>query len=360
MKIEFKRTPEQLQLIKAMASKDRSVATQAREAFAALVGPVLQEVLQQASTSALFYRDFTFDQDDNPEIPLDLYVDAGKDTIRVWSQEMPGGLATNVYHGQKVLRFSTYRLDSAISWLEKTAQKGRLDHVAKGLERMAQEILIKQEKNAWVPILIGLANATTNGLAHVISATGSGIFQVDDVNRLWTRISRINTSWTGGTPTTRQSRGLTDLVLSPEMMEQVRSWAYQPMNTRGVPNSDESTALGMPESFREKVFNNAGLPEIYGLTLHTINELGAGQEYNVLFDSFYGGSFSGSSNDLIIGVDLARDGLIRPVEVDEDGGQVVVYEDDQFVKRQEQFGFYAKVDEGRVLLDDRVLAGIII
>ncbi len=48
MNITLKRTDEQLELIKAMASTNRDTAYQARAALAEFIGPVLAEVIDNA------------------------------------------------------------------------------------------------------------------------------------------------------------------------------------------------------------------------------------------------------------------------------------------------------------------------
>ena len=57
MKLKLKNTPEQVELIKAMGSKNPDVSRPATEAFAAFIGPVVQQVLQQANTAAYIYTD---------------------------------------------------------------------------------------------------------------------------------------------------------------------------------------------------------------------------------------------------------------------------------------------------------------
>ena len=54
MRLKLKNTPEQVELIKAMGSKNQLVAREASEAFAAFLGPVIQSVcsrLQQQGPS---------------------------------------------------------------------------------------------------------------------------------------------------------------------------------------------------------------------------------------------------------------------------------------------------------------------
>ena len=164
MRLKLKNTPEQVELIKAMGSKNQLVAREAAEAFAAFLGPVVQKVLQQAATAGAIYTDAPFNQDEGASYPLDLYYNETETGyISVWSQSMAGGLPTSQVEGVAELKLSTYRLDSAVSWMKKYARKSRLDIVSKALERMAQEILIKQERNAWAVIMKALGEARNVG-----------------------------------------------------------------------------------------------------------------------------------------------------------------------------------------------------
>ena len=86
-----------------------------------------------------------------------MYYDQSAGHVTVWSQSMAGGLPTSLTEGVKELKISTYRLDAAVSLLKKYARRSRLDVVSKALERMSQEILLKQERNAWAVILKSLS-----------------------------------------------------------------------------------------------------------------------------------------------------------------------------------------------------------
>ena len=72
MKLKLKETPEQIELITAMGSKNATASREASEAFAAFLGPVIQEVIQTAGTASHIYCDAPFNEDDNPSYPLDL------------------------------------------------------------------------------------------------------------------------------------------------------------------------------------------------------------------------------------------------------------------------------------------------
>ena len=73
MKITLERTPEQVELVKAMASKNRDVSYEAQTALAEFIGPVLAEVVNAAPTVSNMFSSLQFNADDNASIPLDLY-----------------------------------------------------------------------------------------------------------------------------------------------------------------------------------------------------------------------------------------------------------------------------------------------
>jgi hypothetical protein len=365
--ISLERTPERVELLKRMGDSNRAIAGEAQEAFASFLGPVIKTVLDQKATSAQIYQDLEFNENDRPSIPVDLYLGTYENNVRVWSQNMPGGLPTNVVQGLSEYTFNVYELDSAISFAKSYLKQARLDVVTAGIERMIQEILVKQERNAWAVILSALATATINGASHIIPASKAGEFLPQDLNNLRTKIARMFTSFAGGTPTDASiPAGLTDLYVSPEIMNSVRSLAYNPVNTRSGLKSDgtETSAgnIALPDAVRADIFRSAGVTEFQGVSLHQMVELGVNQKYNKVFDNAYSGSFNPATQEVAIGLDLSRPVFLRPVVLNDEaaGGQILVRPDDQYISRSEKAGFYSKVREGRVLLDDRAVTGIIL
>ena len=65
MNLKLKNTPEQVELIKAMGSRNQLVSREAQEAFAAFLGPVVQQVLLQAGSAGGIFSDAPFDEDDH-------------------------------------------------------------------------------------------------------------------------------------------------------------------------------------------------------------------------------------------------------------------------------------------------------
>jgi len=346
MKLRLKNTPEQVELIKAMASRDGNVAREAGEAFAAFLGPVVNKVLMQAGTASAVYTDLPFDEDDSPSIPLDLFAGEGEGYVSTWSQTVAGGLPTSTVEGFSEMKVSTYRLDSAVSFLKRYARRGRLDVVSKAVERMANEVLIKQERNAWAVVLKALGSS-----GRVLEKAGGAdsTFQLSMLNALVTAVKRVNTSYAGGSTT--DAYGLTDLFVSPEVKEDIRAFAYQPITTANT---------NLPDSVREGIYSNAGAQEIYGISIHELIELGEGQKYQTLFNDFYsGGTWDSTTDELVIGLDLTKDAFVRPVARQaESGGTFTALPDDQFVSRSEKIGFYGFLEEGRVCIDSRAMYGL--
>lgn len=379
MKLKLKNTPEQVELIKALGSKDLLVSREASEAFAAFIGPVISKVLQEAGTSGMIYSDSSFDEDDSPSYPLDLYYNQDAGFVSVWSQGLAGGLPSSDA-GVPIaeMKIATYRLDSAVSLSKKYARKARLDVVSKALERMAQEVLVKQERNAWAVIVKALAEAATlNGrsvaagtassLRHILTTAVDGAFSVNDMSDLMIRFKRINVGWAGGT--TAEAKGLTDLFISPEIMGQIRNFAASPVST--------ASSTDLPAGVREEIFRGAGLATVYGVKLHELVELGKSQKYNTLFETFSDAvgvtynnaassnseaAFNTASHQIAVGLDLSREAFIRPVARQADsGGAFTALPDDQFfATRSDKMGFYGFLEEGRVCLDGRAVAGLFI
>jgi len=379
MKITLKRTPEQIELIKAMASRNRTVAYDAQVALASFIGPVLAEVINNAPTLSNLFTTLPFNADDNPSIPLDLYFDINdEDYITVYSQSVAGGLPTNqVLPTTSELKVATYSLDSALSFDRKYAAKHRMDVVAKTFTRMAQEVLLKQERTSASLVMAALAAASTNSKQHVQKANQAGRFLLADLNELLTLAKRISTSWANGTPAGGARAGLTDILVSPEIVEQIRSMAYNPINTVSGITASGGTAssVGIPatDEMRSAIYGSAGIPSFYGVSILEFVEMGKGQKFNTIFDTAAdstaftkadgtsSGTFDGSTQEILVGIDRSRESLLRVVATDPDSNsEFTLVADDQFSIRQNKIGYFGSMEEGRMILDNRALVGKIV
>ena len=360
MNITLKRTDEQVELVKAMASRDKNVAYEAQEALAAFIGPVVAEVVNNAPTISNLFSPFQFAADDNPSIPLDLYYDVSdEDYIKVYSTNTAGGLpSSHVTPTHSELKLATYRLESAVDFDKRYASRSRLDVVSKSMTRLAQEILIQQE-NASASLLLG--TIADNDPKLLTSSTFANRFLLDDFNKMLTKMKRNNPSWSGGTP--ERTRGMTDLIVSPEIVQSLREMAYNPIETtsQNVATTPAGAPLGSnipaTDRMRESLFNQAGLPEFYGISIMEIYELGAGAKYTKVAKKLLGATMSRA--DVCIGLDRSRESLLRAVAVDaESGTTMTVSSDDQYVGRSKKIGFYSELEEGRTIINDSALLAI--
>lgn len=358
MNITLKRTEEQVELVKAMASRNRDVAYEAQTALAEFIGPVLAQVVNEAPTLSNLFSTFQFNEMDSPSIPLDLYYDiTAPDYVKVYSTTVPGGLPTNtVTPTVSEMKFNTYRIDSAVDFDKRYAAKSRMDVIGKTFTRIAQEIMLRQESTSANLILGALSEASTNGKSHVLSAGSSLI--LDDFNKLLTLGKRINTAWNGGAGEGGRIKGVSDLIMSPEAVQGLREMAYNPVNTKGSGTAGAKQAgdiVPATDEMRNAIYSNAGIPEFYGISIMEINELGEDQKFTKVWNSLN----SSTDTDLVIGIDRSRESLFRAVALDaETSAEFSLAADDQYSVRQQKIGYYGSMEEGRMILDDRVLTGI--
>jgi len=382
MKIQFKETPEQLELIAAMGAKDRAKASAAQFAFAKLIQPTLGTIYQQADTTGFLYRDMPYRVDDDPSFPIELFADVPEGHFSIWSAPKPGGLPSNhISQSIDEVKFTTYRLDSAWSINSKYARRMRLPIIAKALQRLVQEVLLKTNYSAWSVVLAALAQATHTiggtSLGHVFASATAAQFSMDDFNQLQTYFRRLNSSWVGGTPVGGAGKP-TDMIVSPEMLEKFRAMAYNPINTKaplGITPINSSAAVTLPEAQRAALYASAGVPEFYGINLIELLEFGKGQDYQTLFSEFIGSTdlprlatklasgetFSATADELVVIVDASKDMAYRAIATDSETGSVFSLEaDDQYQKRAEKLGWYGGIEEGRVVTDTRFIAAMVV
>jgi hypothetical protein len=380
MKITLKNTAEQIELVQAMASRDPLVRMEAQTAFAEFMGKVLGETMAQANTIGNFYTNMPFAKDSVPSIPLDLFAEVTDlDWISIWSQHADGGLGTNeLKPPTQETYLDTYQIDSAISVDKRHAKGSRLDVISKCMTRMAQEILWKQDNFAIGPLMSALANASTNGKAHVVRVAVADRFLPQDLAQLRTRMKRINTSFIRGTPAGNQG-SITDMLISPEAAEALRSMAYNAINTAPAPQTSPIIdGIAAPESIRAKLFESAGMSEFMGINFHEFNEFGDNQRFNLVFDAAAGGTtyyqddgasggavFAGTTDTLMVGLDRSgSDALLRLTATDsETGSEFNLMADNQFEvynRTANKIGWYGSMEEGRVILNNRKIMGLVL
>lgn len=378
MKIKLKEKPEQVALIKAMGSSDEETSQKAMKVFANLVGPLAKKVLDETNIIDSLYDTISVGEFEPRTIPLDDFYNVDKpDYVRVTFSSQPGDLAYSQLTGADDIPFTTFTVTSAIAMYRKYLKAGRVQHAENGIRKMLNEVRFKMKRQGIQPILDSVANTQTNGKYHVASSHQANKFTLADFNRLETLAARIITSALGGTPNNSGARGITDMIMSPEMVEQIRAIAYEPMNTRaavGVADKD-STGIPAPESVRESVYSAAGIPSIYGTNIIQMIEMGVDQDFNTIFGGFAGGNtytdaagtgtrtFTPGSDEFILGINRSVDvnGLIK-VEISdsESGSTFNALPDNQFVAREGKVGFYGQMEAGYLSVEPRNIFALIV
>lgn len=388
MQIKFKKTPEQVELIKATVQKNEIKAREAQWAFAGLMQPVLDKVILQADTTAGIFQRMPFNENDDPSLPLDAFNPYTADTLSIWSQEVAGGLPSNhVTLPTAEIKFVTYRLDTAIGWEKKYARKARLDIIGGYLTMLAQELLIKIRNNAWATIFTAAAAAShtlaTGAKQHIFRATTANVFDMDEFNYWLTLVRRLGQSWANGTAEGGAGYGLTDIYCSPEFIELIRKLAYNPINTLGSNNITGTAASGviaLPEAARQNIFNTAGVANFMGININESQEWGTSYPYNTLFDTASGATtyatraaagdavFDGSTEEIVLGINNAAPTWAwRPIETSGeddpavgDGDAFQLKPDEQFLTRGGRSGVYGALQMGHLITSDRALSGFVL
>ena len=166
-------------------------------------------------------------------------------------------------------------------------------------------------------------------------------------------MKRLNASYAGGTPQAAYSKGITDLFVSAEIVEDVRSISYNPYS---------SSAEQVGDGVKDEMYRSAGFGNLFGVNIVDLYEFGSGQKYNTLFSGYAstaGLTSIDAAAQVAVGVDRSVEAFVRPVARNSDtGGTFTALPDDQYALRQDKVGFYGGVEEGRVLLDARAIVGL--
>ncbi len=379
VKVQFDKTPEQIDLVKRMGSKNKTESMAAVEAVAAVMTNPILQVIEQAPVIANLYQTLTCDSNQSSTIPLDPYFDVRtRGFLNVWSTSQPGGTATNFVEGATELYVQTYPIESAQSMNKNWLAAGNLDYLAATLTRLVQEILLVQEFNGATVLFNSLAGARIDGNAAntatnnltLCRTMAADVFQMDDFNNLIEMYDNVVASWVGGTPVGERGE-ITDLLGSLKFMSQIRSMAYQPQNTRQAASG--VTSIPAPDSIREKIFLGGGVPTLFDKVLHKVYEMGVNKPYNTMFDNaigavalpgfgtgFGGGTtsvFDGTAEELVLGLNASMFDLVR-LRVTDQNSEFSLVADDTFTQRSKKVGYIGGLTEGYLSVESRAKVGV--
>jgi hypothetical protein len=322
----FEATPELTDLLVKSGSVQKEQALAASAEFAkALELPLRQGVLSGDILDGI-YEPVVLQQGATPEFPLDFVAPGTEKDFVAYTIPNHGYIPQRHIEGDYVM-VPTYDIGASIDYLLKYARDGRWDVVGRAMEVLESQFVKKMNDDGWHTLL---AAAVDRNIVVYDSDASAGLFTKRLVSLMKTVMRR-----NGGGNSASNNRGmLTDLYVSPEAMEDIRSW--------GIDQIDEVT--------RREIYLAAdgSVNRVFGINLHDLDELGEGQQYQLFYSNVLNGTLPSEKNELVVGLDLRkRDSFIMPIRA-----EVQIFEDDT-LHRQKRAGFYGWAEQGFAVLDNR-------
>lgn len=334
MKRKIKKpTPEQVELLKRTGSSNKVEAMEAMHSLAEALQVPLRSALLSGDILGGIFAPEVLDPSATAEYPLDFYQTAQEDNYVAYMIPSEGALPQRTITGDAVT-VQTYSVGNAIDWPLKYAIDARWNIVARAMEVLEAGFVKKMNTDGWrVVIAAGAGRTDYNGGAPLVydSAATAGQFTKRLISLMKTTMTRL----AGGNTASLNRGTLTDVYMSPEALEDIREWDHDEV--------DDVT--------RRIIFtageNGGPMANIYGVNLHTLDELGVGQEFQTYFATL-SVSMGTDDEEIVVGLDLSHgDSFVMPIK-----RELTIFEDDMLHRRQKA-GFYGWAEHGFAALDGR-------
>jgi|TARA_Y100000385_G_scaffold251545_1_gene274345 hypothetical protein len=328
MPITERPSDEFISLLKKSGDGDVNVAQAAQREFAKALELPLRKGVLVGNILGNIFETINVEAGSTTEFPLDLISPGLEGEHVAYTNPGHGRIPERSVEGDYVM-IPTYSIASSVDYLLRYAREARWDIVGRAMQVMEAGFVKKMNDDGWHTILA--AGVDRNVLVYDGDAV-AGMFSKRLVSLMQTVMRRNS----GGNSASVGRGRLTDLYVSPEALEDVRNW--------GLDQVDEVT--------RREIYTapegGAPITRIFGVNLHDLDELGAGQEYNDFFDTTLGGDFPSTDGELVVGLDQSsNDSFVMPVKE-----QLQVFEDPT-LHRQQRAGYYGFAELGFGVLDNR-------
>jgi len=317
-------------LLRKSGDNDYSVAIAAqRELAIAATDPIRQGILTGDIIGEYgIFAPVAFERGQDISYPLDFVVPGTESEYSAYTIPSIGRIPEKHIEGDMV-RIPTYDVGASIDFSIDWAMDARWDIVTRALTVLENMFVRKMNSDAW-RVLIA-AGVDRNLLAYD-SFAPAGFFTKRLISVMKTTMRRSG----GGNLASVNQFKLTDIFMSPEGLEDVRTW--------DLTQIDDVT--------RRQVFladNDGGLSNIFGVDIHELDELGENQTFQTYYTSL-GASLASTDLELVIGLDLSNtngETFIMPVKKG-----LEIFEDPT-LHRQRRQGYYAWQNHGLGVLDNR-------
>lgn len=317
-------------LLRRSADNDIAIARVAqRELAVALQEPLRQGILDGDIVGEYgIFTPIDFAPGQQIEFPLDFLTPGSESEYSAYTIPNYGRIPEKHIEGDYV-SVPTYDVGASIDWALKYGRDARWDVLTRAMQVLENMFVRKMNSDAWRCII---ATGVDRNLLAFDSVAPAGFFTKRLVSVLKTTMRRSG----GGNLSSMNQIKLSDLFVSPESMEDIRTW--------DLTQIDDVT--------RRQVFlaeNDGGLSNIFGVDLHELDELGENQSFQTYYTSL-GGSLNGSDTELVIGLslnDVAGSSFVMPVRE-----RLQIFED-EMLHRQRRQGYYGWQEHGFAILDNR-------
>lgn len=319
-----------LELLRASGSQDPQVAIAAQYELVKAFAPVLKKGVLKGDIIGDIYEHVFFPPGVAPEFPLDLVAPGNEKDFVAYTISNHGRIPERTVAGDYVM-VPTYVVGSSIDYLLRYARDARWDIVRRAMQVLEASFIRKNNNDGWKVIVTAGKN---RGIMVYDSLATSGLF----TKRLVALAKTVMRRNAGGNSTSIDQGKLTDLYMSPEALEDIRTW--------DLTQVDDFTRR---EIFMQNVGNGEySITQIFGVKLHDIDEFGVGQEYQNYYLNTLGGILPSGKVELVVGLDLSKDDcFVRPVR------QELQVFPDPYLHRQLREGFYGFLEAGWACLDSR-------
>jgi hypothetical protein len=315
------------ELLVKSGNNNRTIALAAQfELAKALETPIREGILEGDIISDI-YTQIPFAPGASTEFPLDILVPGTERDFSAYTIPNHGRIPERTIEGDMVT-IQTYDVGSSIDWLLKFARDSRWDVVGRAMAILEATFLRKMNLDGWQTIL---AAAVDRNIVVFDSAATAGFFTKRLISLMQLQMRRSG----GGNTASINPIRLTDVFISPEGLEDMRTWDLNMV--------DDVT--------RNRIFNSTvtgGLTDIFGVRLHELLELGEGPQAFQSYFTQLGGALAATDLELVIGLDLSNPNVfVNPVRQ-----EIEVFEDET-LHRQRRAGFYGWGEHGFGVLDNR-------
>ena len=319
---------EFIQILRDTGSSNQEHAYAAQREFAKALETPLRKAVLVGNILGNIFENIPVEAGSSTEYPLDLISPGLEGEHVAYTNPGHGRVPERSVEGDYVM-IPTYSITSSIDYLLRFAREARWDIVGRAMQVLEAGFVKKMNDDGWHTLLA--AGVDRNILVYDGDAT-AGMFSKRLVSLMQT-VMRRNAG--GNTGSANRGR-LTDLYVSPEALEDVRNWGFDQIS----------------DATRTAIYNAGGdgapITSIFGVTLHDLDELGEGQEYQDFFTTSLSGGLAGGDAELVVGLDQgANDSFVMPMK------QAVQVFEDPTLHRQQRAGYYGFAELGFGVLDNR-------